>query len=156
VNQAAIASPSRLYCHIAPPFQTQVKLLTVYPLPWWDLQTSATFQSLPGPEIQAIYPATNAEIAPSLGRSLSGGQSTYLVSLVPNGTQFGDRLNQLDVRVTKTFKVGRERIQGQFDLYNVFNANPMLAFNTRYGPAWLTPTSILASRMAKFGVQVDF
>ena len=62
VNQAAVASPSTLYCRVAPPIQTQVKLLGVYPLPWWDLQASATIQSLPGPEVTAIYPATNAEI----------------------------------------------------------------------------------------------
>jgi hypothetical protein len=156
VNQAAIASPSTLYCHIAPPFQTQMKLLAVYPLPWWGLQTSATFQSLPGTEIQGIYPATTAEIAPSLGRNLAGGQTTTLISLVPNGTQFGDRLHQVDVRLTKNFQVGIGRLQGQFDVYNLFNANTVLAFNTRYGPAWLSPTSILAGRTAKVGVQFDF
>ena len=133
-----------------------MKLLAVYPLPWWGLQASATFQSLPGPEITAIYSATNAEIAPSLGRNLAGEQTTANISLIPDGTQFGDRLNQVDARLTKTFRVRRGRIQGQFDLYNLFNANPVLAIATRYGPAWLTPTSILAGRTAKFGVQVDF
>jgi hypothetical protein len=156
VNEAAVASPSSLYCHVQPPFQTQVKLLAVYPLPWWGLQASATYQSLPGPEITAIYAATNAEIAPSLGRNLAGGQTTSDVSLIPSGTQYVNGLNQVDTRVTKTFTVGRTRIQGQFDLYNLFNSNAVLALNNRYGSAWLRPTQILAGRMAKVGVQVDF
>ena len=78
------------------------------------------------------------------------------MSLIASGSRFGDRLNQVDMRLTKTVRVARGRIQGQFDLYNVFNANPLLTFNTRYGPAWLAPTNILSGRTAKFGVQIDF
>ncbi len=45
-----IDSPEALrFCKVAPPFQTQVKLLAVYPVPFWGLQASAAFQSLPGP-----------------------------------------------------------------------------------------------------------
>src|SRR5262249_12436400 len=33
------------YCEVRPPFLPNVKLVAVYPLPWWGLQTSGTFQS---------------------------------------------------------------------------------------------------------------
>src|SRR6185295_4451734 len=36
-SSAILASPSPLYCHVTPPLQTQVKLLGVYPLPWFGL-----------------------------------------------------------------------------------------------------------------------
>jgi hypothetical protein len=52
--------------------------------------------------------------------------------------------------------MGHSRIQGQFDLYNVLNASPILGINTRYGPAWLTPTEILGARLFKIGAQVSF
>ena len=42
-----------LNCDTTPPFQPNIKALAIYPLPWWGLQTSATFQSLPGPQITA-------------------------------------------------------------------------------------------------------
>ena len=48
------------------------------------------------------------------------------------------------------------RIEPQFDIYNAFNASPILAVNNTYGSAWRTPTQILAGRLLKFGMQVTF
>src|SRR5262249_32066614 len=60
------------YCRVEPPLAagTQVKFSGVYPLPY-DIQVAATFQNLPGTPQSAQYVASNAEIAPSLGRNLS-------------------------------------------------------------------------------------
>jgi outer membrane receptor protein involved in Fe transport len=43
-----------------------------------------------------------------------------------------------------------------FDIYNLFNASPVLSIVSRYGPAWQQPTTILGGRLFKFGVQYDF
>ena len=97
------------------------------------------------------------KIAPSLGRNLAAGVAgTATVQLIEPGTMFGDRLNQVDVRVTKVVKVNRVDIKGMVDLYNLFNASPVLALNNRYGPAWQQPFIILAGRFVKFGLQADF
>ena len=46
------------------------------------------------------------------------------------------------------------------DVYNLFNANTVLALNNRYSSTgvnlWQQPTSILAGRIFKFGVQFDY
>jgi len=47
----------------------QYKFHGAYPLPWWGIQASATYQNLPGAPISMTYVPTNAEIAPSLGRN---------------------------------------------------------------------------------------
>ena len=44
------------YCNITPPFQPQVKGQVAYPLPWWDISLSATFQSLSGPQLERELP----------------------------------------------------------------------------------------------------
>jgi hypothetical protein len=154
-NCFVVDSPQQLLnCDTTPPFQTQVKLLGVYPLPW-DVQVSATFQSLPGPEIAANRSYTSAEVQSSLGRPLTTGNAT--VPLIAPGTVYGDRLNQLDFRGSKTFNLGAgRRVQANVDLYNMFNTSPVLAQNNTYGSAWLTPTQILQGRLVKFGVQFDF
>jgi hypothetical protein len=147
------------FCAVTTPWaaQRQVKFFGSYPLPWAGLDASGTFQSLPGIPITASYVATNAQIAPSLGRDLAAGtRGTATIDLIPPGALYENRLYQLDLRLTKTVKVGFTRLKGMFDVYNAFNASSILAINTRYGPAWKTPLQILAGRLAKFGVQVDF
>ena len=155
-NLSRMPSPSTLYCHVAQPFQTQVKVQVIYPLPWWGMQASAAFQGIPGTELAATYLATNAVVAPSLGRNLAGGVSSATVELMAPNTQYGDRVNQLDGRVSKTFKFGHRRLEGWVDAYNLLNANPVLTYNSRYGAAWLTPQAVLPGRLFKFGGQFDF
>jgi hypothetical protein len=156
-NLSGVASPSTLYCHIAPPFQNDVKFGGSYPLPWWGLQLSATFQSIPGPPIVATAAIPSAQIAPSLGRDLSAGPfATATVQLVAPGTLYGGRLNQVDFRLMKSLSVGKVRIRGSVDAYNLFNASAVLAQNNQYGPNWQLPQVILPGRFAKVGLQLDF
>jgi hypothetical protein len=134
----------------------QFKLLGSYTVPRADLQLSGTFQSLPGPQIAANFTASNTLIAPSLGRNLSAGPAaTVSVNLVEPGTMYGERLNQLDLRVAKILRFGQTRTTLQFDLYNALNVDTVLTQNNAYA-TWQRPQSIILARFAKFGVQFDF
>jgi hypothetical protein len=156
-NQGATSAAGLLYCKVTPPFQANVKLLGVYPLPWGDVQLAATFQSLPGPQILASRSYSNAEIAPSLGRNLAtGANGVAAVQLIEPGTMYDERLYQLDLRASKVFRLGRSRLQANVDLYNAANAGSILSINNTYGSSWLRPTNILQGRLLRFGGQVDF
>ena len=101
--------------------------------------------------------STNAQIAPSLGRNLAGGAGSVVTAqIVPPGTVYGDRLNQLDFRITKNVTAGRIRFQPQFDIYNLLNNNATLSLNYSYGSAWQRPVAIEPGRLIKAGVQVNF
>ena len=78
-----------------------MKLAGSYPLPWWNLALSAAFQSVPGPQITASYSVPVATRQPALGRPPSAA-SPATVQLIAPGTVYGDRINQLDARLTKT------------------------------------------------------
>ena len=143
------------YCSQRSPFLTQVKMLAIYMIPRVDVQISGTFQSLPGPDIQANYNLPTAQAAQALGRPLAGGAANMTVNLVEPGTMYGDRHNQLDVRFAKIINVARTRTVFNVDLYNALNANPVLAENSNFG-AFRQPTLILPARFVKFGVQFDF
>jgi hypothetical protein len=156
---ATVTAPrTKEFCDVRPPFAPNVKFLAVYPLPWWGLQTSATYQGLPGQHITATRVYTNAEIAPSLGRTLaSGANGTVTLDLMPPATRYTERLNQTNFRLTKSFRFGNSgRIQAMLDLYNLLNANSLLVINTAFNANWPAPVSVLQGRMVKFGTQIDF
>ena len=147
------------HCRIANPWSagTQVKANGVYPLPWWGLEPSFTFQNLPGKFMGATWSAPNAVIAPSLGRNLSAGASrTARVQIIAPSTVFLERVTLLDVRLAKVVNVGGARVKGVLDVYNMFNANTILNENATYGGAWQRPLTIVAGRLFKFGVQVEY
>jgi hypothetical protein len=151
-----LAGPSTLYCKVAPPFQTQAKLTFAYPLPW-HANVSVAFQSIPGKQIAGIYNVPSSVIAPSLGRPLAAGpNATANVQLIAPGTMYGPRLNQLDVRLAKTYSFGGRRVQPQFNVFNLLNSGAILGFNNTYGPNWQNPTASEVGRMFKLGVQVDW
>jgi hypothetical protein len=160
-SAAGLTAP---YCRIVTPFQTSFRGLTSYIVPKIDVQLSATWRSDPGVELAANYVVSNA-IANSgpqpLGRNLSSGNIT--VNLVPRGTLYGDRVNNLDVRVMKVLHFGRTRLQAGVDIFNVMNSDTVTLYNQTFNPAvttgsaaWLSPAAIATARYAKINVQVDF
>ena len=164
-----VDSPQELlYCHVETPFksQTQVKFNGTYQLPG-DFVVSGTYKHEAGPEIQANWPAPNAAVAPSLGRNLAGGARTVTVPLIEPKTMFEERRRQLDVRLSKLFDLGSRggRMRVNLDIYNLFNANTVLASNPTFGSRWLEPvgnsnvggvSAILTGRLFQIGGQLTF
>ena len=162
-NCVIFDSPSLYQCRTVSAWsgQTEFKLNGSYPLPG-DFNVSAVFQALPGPPIQANYVATNAEIAPSLGRNLGRCRGaatcngTLRVNLIDPNTMFDDRYYQLDLRLSKSVNIDRVRIEGHLDLYNSLNNNSVTQINSRFGGSWLNATLTQLGRLVKFGAQINF
>lgn len=147
---------SQAYCHQESPFLTQVKLFGVYTVPWLDMQVSGTLQSLPGPMILSNYNAPNAVVAPILGRPLAGGAPNITLQLVDPGGLYGERLNQVDLRFAKVFRLAnRRRATINVDLYNALNADTVLTVNNAFA-AWQRPTLNINARFITIGGQIDF
>jgi hypothetical protein len=136
-------------------FLTQVKFIGTYVIPKIDVQFAATYQNVPGPQVVANYTATNSVIQPSLGRPLAGNAANMVVNLVEPGTIYGERLNQLDVRLGRIFTSGRFRATPSIDVYNALNANPVTQQNNAFA-SWQRPQRILTARFARFSIRVDF
>jgi hypothetical protein len=143
------------YCRIETPFLTQVKLNGAYTIPKAEVLVSAAFQSIPGPVVQANY--VIRERAP--GVPLVGG-TTATVALLPSaagaGTEYGERLNQLDLRVGKVLRVAGTKTVFNVDLFNLFNANAVTAENAAFPAAFRRPTQIMLARFVKISAQFDF
>jgi hypothetical protein len=154
-----VDSPQALVnCHVVSPFKglTQVKLNGSFPMPG-DIVSAAALQSLPGVPYQADYNATNEEVAPSLGRNLAGGARTVLVPLVAPNTFFEDRINRLDLRVSKIFRLGeRRRLQLNLDAYNALNSSAITAINSTFDARWLQPNTVIDPRLFQISGEFTF
>ena len=78
----ALEPTSQDYCRVNTNFLTQVKLLASYTIPRFDVQISGSFQSIRDQKVLANFVASNALVAPSLGRPLSGGAANVTVNIV--------------------------------------------------------------------------
>ena len=80
------------------------------------------------------------------------------VPLVAPMTEYGDRINQLDVNIVRTFHAGRFNIQPKLDLFNLLNVAPVFAARSlNYGTtAYKQPSSVLSGRAVQFGAIVRF
>jgi hypothetical protein len=147
------------YCHLTSGFLTQFRGIGSYLIPKVDLELTATLQSKPGQQLAANYNVPAAVIAQSLGRAPSGGVANVTVNLVTPGTLYGDRINELDIRIAKLLRVSGTRTKVSLDIFNVLNSAAVLTYNHTYSPTsttWLTPTSVLGARFAKIGATFEF
>jgi hypothetical protein len=103
----------------------------------------------PCPAGQLVFPTAAG------GRLVS---ANIEVPLVAPGTEFLPRLRQFDVSIAKRFQIGSYRLEGQADIFNVFNANTSTQVrSTRYDTAaYGLPANVLQGRMIRFGVQVKW
>ena len=155
---SSTVSPVSPYCHVAFGVKTQFRGLGSYELPGIGAQLSMTLQSKPGAMLTANYAVPNAAVASSLGRNLSGNAPNVTVNLVTPGARYGDRINQLDVRVAKILRHGRSRTMVALDMYNALNSSAGLTYNDAFvpGSSWPRPNTILTPRFFKITVETEF
>jgi hypothetical protein len=147
----------RSYCHQETPYLPQYKAAASYNLPWYGIRASGTFQSVPGPQIfgNTIYNNANRTTLTTLPRPfVVAGQAN--INVIEPGTEYGDRLNQIDLRFTKIFSMGRTRLDLNVDFYNAFNSDAVTAEIGSWGPVWRLPLTVIQPRFVKFGARFDF
>ena len=148
------------FCNTVNSNQGQVKLAGAYPFPY-GIEVSGTYQNLPGLQI-AAFRAISDDEALGLGRDITDNDN---VSIMKPFSEWGERINQVDLRLGKRFNIGGVSIKGQFDIYNLMNSGIILRENSTYPEAgdagteddvWRNPVDILGGRLMKFGVLVEY
>jgi hypothetical protein len=169
------------WCHIVTGQLPQYKTVGSYVIPRVDVQTSVTFTSKPGINVSlfgtpvaggafaanytlpTVAPANNPS-APSvatnttLGRAPAGGVPNITVNLVEPHSFLGNRVNEMNLRLSKIFRFGRTKANLGIDIYNLLNSAAPLSYNQAFivNGSWLTPTSVMSARFAKVSMQFDF
>jgi hypothetical protein len=121
----------------------------------WQAKFSGTFDL---PKGIRVSPLVRHQSGVTYGRtfvaSLNGGSTTVLAQ--PFDANRNRNVTILDVRAEKGIQVSGRRLGLFFDLYNIGNVNAESAVGTSSGTTWLRPTTIVAPRIARFGVKYDW
>jgi hypothetical protein len=138
------------------------KLTGTYMLPFHEVAVAANFISQSG--IAYTRQVTGIPLT-------AGG--TASVNVEPLASHRLDPRNQLDLRLSKSIKIGGRELEGAFDLYNVFNDNTIYDVRTASGtltflqngdpngtrnvlPQFGSPAAVLAPRIGRFSVAFKF
>ena len=153
-------STNNPYCRIEEPYRTDFRGLATYTVPKVDVQLAATWVSIPGDSLRADFTLTPAvqaaQVVPQIGRTLTGALNQ--VNLIAPATLWGERRNNIDLRIAKILRYAGMRATVGVDIYNLLNADTITNYNYGFVPggSWLIPTTIVPSRYARIGVVVDF
>jgi hypothetical protein len=101
-----------------------------------------------------IYNEQSRAISTTLPRPFTLGQAN--INMIEPGTEYGDRLNQIDLRATKIFSLGRTRLDLNVDFYNAFNSDAVINEIGSWGPVWRLPLTVIQPRFVKFAARFDF
>jgi len=173
---SVLANAQTSACAVTEPWLTTYRSSVTYTLPKIDVLLAGSMRSTPNTQPSTIntFVATNGGSATAnynvssailqgstLGRPLTAGLPFQTVDLTLPGQVYPDRVNSVDLRVAKIFRLSHYTTNVGFDFYNLFNANTGTAFNQVYDPAtngltWLRPTSVLNPRFARFNLTVNF
>ena len=167
VPETALLDP---FCRVVTGYLPYYKGLATYVIPVIDVQVGLTFLSKPGMVVSFAGTPTNGghvlanltyrnqDVAASLGRNLSGNAQNVTVNLIEPGSRYGERVTELHLRLGKLLRFGGTRTNVGVDIFNIPNLAPGLSYNQNFipGGAWLTPTTVMTPRFAKFSAQIDF
>jgi hypothetical protein len=149
------------------PWKKGLKLAGTTPVVW-GIDFSMVFQSNESPNSTRTmsvtrgitrYPAGCPAPCPAgqiIMPSDVFGQTSLVMYLDPARATFVERINQLDFKVSRTFKAGRFSVLPVFEVFNVNNSDAIISYVTTNALAatYLAPNSIMQGRMYGLGATI--
>ena len=166
-----IDSPDPRNCRDENPYQTTIRGLATYTIPWVDVLVSLAVRSQPPLAFAATWPVPNTIVSQPqyLGRVPPGGTlggTTNVALLDTDHRLYADnRRTQMDMRVAKVFRFGKTRLDVGVDGENLLNTNYATAYEGTYqfsagnaalGGTWNNPTAVYPPRYARLNITVGF
>jgi hypothetical protein len=88
------------------------------------------------------------------------------VNVLAAGEKYGEGVRLMDLKFAKNIRFANKRLNIGVDIYNLFNSDAILAYNTTYNSLvngvstvnqnFWTATQLVSPRFARFQVQFDF
>jgi Carboxypeptidase regulatory-like domain/TonB dependent receptor-like, beta-barrel len=118
----------------------------------WDLLVAGSFIANGGAPYVSTFAASRAIVAPVV--ALTRGSQTVFLSA--RGDERLPAVKTADIRIQRSFKFGARRIVPQLDWFNINNGAMPVGVTSAVGGSYLAPTQILAPRIARVAVAINF
>jgi len=147
-------------------FRPQFKLAGSYPMPWGvtlsgsyqNVQGGASSTSMAITRNSTRYPSDCPAPCPAGAIILPASfqPSTLTVQLVNPSAVFTERIQQLDLKVSKTLKLGRISVLPTLEVFNVSNSDAVVSYVSTnvLATSYLRPNSIVQGRIIGVGTTV--
>jgi hypothetical protein len=83
-------------------------------------------------------------------------QGTVSLTVEPQGTFFYSTVMLVDVRLAKSVTLGKTRIEGLLDVFNINNSSAVLSANNQTGATFGYALTTVNPRIARIGVRFNF
>jgi hypothetical protein len=168
------------------PMLTNIRGNVSYTIPWIDVLASGVFRYQPGPEISALMTvqytdvvwepeSANRQGLPFTTGTSGGSSNTANIQLLNNRDMYGEGMRMFDLTLRKNVRFLGKRLSAGLDIYNIFNSDAPLAYQSTYTATrlsdgtwvqgnpttgalndWRRITSITSPRFARFNLTFDF
>ena len=118
--------------------------------------TSFIYRNTPGAVINATLAVSSANVRFKNPTRTALNAAQTITLYTPN-SEFGDRFNQLDIAINKTFNIGWGRLTTSLDLYNALNSSSIQSVIAAYSTArWQRPITFLDARLIRVTGNISF
>jgi hypothetical protein len=117
-----------------------------------DLTVAGSLVANSGYPFVSTYQVTRTSVAPAV--SLTRASQT--VPLSRRGDERLPNVTLLDLRFSRSFRLGTRSITPQIDIFNIANSSTVVAQNAALGNTYLAASEILSPRIIRVGFSFDF
>jgi hypothetical protein len=133
---------------VGPDSKFALRLSGSYRMPG-DVTFAGSLISNGGYAYQSTFAVTRA-VFPTLTRA------SQTVRLSERGAERFPNVTMVDLRLSRPFRFGQRSITPQIDLFNATNASAIVNLTPAVGSRYLFPSEIVAPRMLRVGLSMDF
>jgi hypothetical protein len=122
----------------------------------WQVKGLGSYELPYGVGVSAAVRITKGE---PYGRTLNVTgltQGSLNLSVEPPGTFFHPTVKLLDLRVSKSFPIGKGKLEGLLDVFNINNSSAILSSNNLTGASFGNVLTTVNPRIARLGARWSF
>jgi hypothetical protein len=122
----------------------------------WQYKALGSYELPYGVDFSASVRVTKGEPYGRTVNTTGLTQGSITLTVEPQGTFFYDTVKILDLRFAKNIRIGRNKVEGLLDLFNVNNSPAVLSRNNQTGASFGNVLTTVNPRIARLGVRWSF